>query len=87
MLFGACLVCGAASMMMKKASSGAWTLSTVLSVLCIGAVLTDEALVSSGGYDLTLMLVAPFVIMVYSVHGMIFGGRSRWRGEGRQRTC
>lgn len=86
-LFAASLVCGAASMMMKKTSSGGWALSLVLSVLAIGAALTDDSLVSSEGYDLTLVLVAPFVIMVYSVYGMLFGGRSRWPGGSRYPTC
>lgn len=87
LLFGACLMCGAAAMLMKKPGPGAWVLSLVLSVLSLGAVLTDESVITSEGYDLVLMIVAPFTIFIYSVYGMLFGGKSRWREGDRPPIC
>lgn len=71
-LFGACLAVGAAVMILRKLGAGAYMLSLVTSVLSLGAVVTDEALLADNS-DLLLMLIAPFVIMLYSLWGMLFG--------------
>lgn len=87
LLFVASLACGGAVMIPRKVSSGAWMLSTVMSVLAVAAVLTDESMVGSEGFDLTLMLIAPFVIFLWSILGMLFRrGADRWREGARRRT-
>lgn len=82
-LFVACLAVGGAVMFVKKAPSGARMLALVLSVLSIGAVLTDDSVAASEGYELTLMIVAPFVVFVWSLMTSLFGEAKRWRGGAR----
>ena len=74
LMFGACLAVGAATMILRKLGSGAYMLALVMSVLALGAIVSDESLLASN-QDLILMLVAPFVIMLYSLWGMLFGYR------------
>lgn len=72
LLFGGCLAVGAAVMILRKLGAGAYMLSLVMSVLAVGAIVSDEALLGSN-QDLILMIVAPFVILLYSLWGMLFG--------------
>lgn len=80
-LFVACIAVGAVVMTVRRISSGAYMLSTLMSVCALGAVLTDEAVTTSEGFDLTLMVVVPFVIFVWSLWLMLFGSKEakRWR--------
>lgn len=72
LLFGGCLAVGAAVMILRKLGAGAYMLSLVMSVLAVGAIVSDDALLGSN-QDLILMIVAPFVILLYSLWGMLFG--------------
>lgn len=72
LLFVGCLLSGGAVMVARKVNPSAHLLSLVMSVLSIGAVVTDTTVASSGEFDLVLMIVAPFVVFIYSVWGMLF---------------
>lgn len=72
-LFVASLAMGALAMSIRKPQTGTYVLSTVLSVLAIAAVLTDEAVMTSEGFDATLMIVAPFIMFVWSLVSWLFG--------------
>gem|GEM_PF-5044468 len=69
----ACLLSGGAVMLLRKLGAGAYVLSMTMSVLALGAIVSDGPLVEAGGTDLLLTLVGPFVIFLYSVWGMLFG--------------
>ena len=72
-LFVASLAMGALAMSIRKPQTGTYVLSTVLSVLAIAAVLTDEAVMTSEGFDATLMIVTPFIMFVWSLVSWLFG--------------
>ncbi len=72
-LFCASLAVGAAVALLKKLSGGAYMMSLTLSVLALGAVVSDEAMLQSSNTELLLAIIAPFIIMLYSLWGMLFG--------------
>lgn len=72
-LFCACFVVGGAVMIIRKLGHGAYMLSLVMSVIAIGAIVSDDSVLNAEGFDLTLMLVPSFVIFLYSLWGMLFG--------------
>lgn len=72
MLFLACLASGGVVMIARKVNPSAFLLSLVLSVLSIGAIVSDEAILAEDGRTMVLMMVAPFVVFVYSIWGMLF---------------
>ena len=72
-LFVACIAVGAVVMTVRRISPGAYMLSTLMSVTALGAVLTDEAVTTSEGFDATLMIVAPFIMFVWSLVSWLFG--------------
>lgn len=74
LLLVACLVSGGVVMTMRKINPSAYMLSLVLSVLAIGAIASDRSLLEAEGFELTLCIVAPFVVMIYSIWGWLFGG-------------
>ena len=80
-LFVACIAVGGVVMIVRKVSPHAYMMSTLMSVSALGAVLTDEAVTTSEGFELTLMVVVPFVIFVWSLWLMLFGSKEakRWR--------
>ena len=80
-LFVACIAVGGVVMIVRKVSPHAYMMSTLMSVSALGAVLTDEAVTTSEGFELTLMVVVPFVIFVWSLWLMLFGPKEakRWR--------
>lgn len=87
-LFVASLVSGGAVMLMRKLGAGAYLMSLTMSVLSLGAVVSDESLMASEGAEPTLAIIAPFIVFLYSLWGMLFGYKEgeRWRRR-RLRTC
>ena len=74
LLLVACLVSGGAVMILRKVNPSAFIFSLVMSVLAIGAIASDQSLLEAEGFELTLCIVAPFVVMIYSIWGWLFGG-------------
>lgn len=74
LLFVGCLVSGGAVMILRKVNPSAYLFSLVMSVLSIGAIASDESLLAAEGFELTLCIVAPFVLLIYSIWGWLFGG-------------
>lgn len=74
LLLVACLVSGGVVMTLRKVNPSAFIFSLVVSVLAIGAVASDASLLEAEGFELTLCIVAPFVVMIYSIWGWLFGG-------------
>ncbi|MBP5204004.1 MAG: hypothetical protein J6Z16_05250, partial [Candidatus Methanomethylophilaceae archaeon] len=79
----ACVAYGGAVFLYRKADSRAYSLAMVLSVVAVGAVVTDPAFVGSPGPSLALGIVAPITVMISSIGGMLLGRRARWRRASR----
>lgn len=70
LLLAASLLMGAAVVLYRKAGSRAYMLSMALSIVAIGAIMTDPGM--SEGYDMTFSIIPPFAVLMVSVMGMLF---------------
>lgn len=67
----ASLMLGAAVMLYRKPGFGAYVLTVAISVLAIGAAFSDST-IDPEGLELTIAIVAPFVVFLYGIFGMLF---------------